>query len=268
MTDTPPPIFSLHRGHRPLLVSIPHAGRYVPPDVAADMAGDPASLPDTDHFVDQLYAFAEALGCSVLVARWSRWVIDLNRPPDNAPLYPGQAGTGLVPHTRFDGQAIWREGTEPDTAEVARRVHRAWQPYHAVLSAELERIRSQHGHVILWDAHSIRSRVPRLFDGILPDLNLGTNGGASCDPKLRARVASRLQGLSSWTHVVDGRFRGGHITRAYGSPDQGVHALQLELAQSAYMDEDAPMARWDADRAAPLQQDLRLLLDEVASWRP
>lgn len=268
MSAHPTPVFSLHHGHRPVLVSVPHAGRFVPPNIATRMAEIPAHLPDTDHFVDRLYGFARDLGASVLVAHWSRWVIDLNRPSDDQPLYPGRAGTGLVPQTRFDGAPIWAPGSEPDAGEVARRTTRAWTPYHDALSGELERLRDHFGHVVLWDAHSIRSRVPRLFDGRLPDLNLGTHAGRACAPALRERVAGRMAALPGWTSVVDGRFKGGHITRHYGRPEANVHALQLELAQSTYMDEDAQPVRWEPERAADLQQDLADILDEVAAWRP
>jgi N-formylglutamate amidohydrolase len=264
----PPPPFSLLPGRRPLLVSVPHAGRYVPPNIARDLEHGPEVLPDTDHFVDHLYAFAQEIGVSLLVAHWSRWVVDLNRPRDNAPLYAGQATTGLVPRTRFDGTPIWRAGTAPDERQVDERVELGWVPYHQALEQELRRLRSRFGFVVLWDGHSIRSRVPRLFDGVLPDLNLGTNSGASCAPGLRALVADRLAGLSQWTSVVDGRFRGGHITRHYGRPDEHVHALQLELAQSTYLDEAVQPAVWDPERAAPLIRDLRSLIDGVAEWTP
>lgn len=269
MTNSPPPPpFSLFPGQRPLLVSVPHAGRYVPPGISQNLAHGPDLLPDTDHFVDRLYAFVRELGGSLLVAHWSRWVVDLNRPPDNSPLYAGQATTGLVPHQRFDGTPIWRPGTEPGAAEVEERVTLGWAPYHEALEAELQRLRNQFGHVVLWDGHSIRSRVPRLFDGLLPDLNLGTNSGASCAPGLRSLVRERLAALPRWTSVVDGRFRGGHITRHYGRPDQKVHALQLELAQSTYLDEQVRPAVWDPERAAPLVDDLRAVLEGVAKWRP
>ena len=268
MMNPPPPICSLSRGHRPLLVSVPHAGRYLPGDIASRLVAAPDELPDTDHFVDQIYAFVRDMGASLLVAHWSRWVVDLNRPADDTPLYAGQATTGLVPQARFDGAPIWQSGGEPDAAEVRRRKTLGWAPYHEALEAELQRLKAIHGHVVLWDGHSILSRVPRLFDGTLPDLNLGTNNGASCAPALRQLVAERLAGLSPWSSVVDGRFRGGHITRHYGRPDDAVHALQLELAQSTYMDEAAETPVWDPVRARPLMEALAPILDEVAAWRP
>jgi len=262
-----PPPFQLTRGDSPLLVSVPHAGTRIPEAIRTGLTeaarhGVPV---DTDHFVDRLYAFVPQLGGSLLVAQMSRWVVDLNRPSDNRPLYPGQAGTGLVPTTRFDGSPIWQR--EPDAADIQGRVRAWWQPYHRALADELARKQARHGFAILFDAHSILSRVPRLFDGRLPDLNLGTNGGASCDPALRLRVSDHLGRLGDWSHVVDGRFKGGHITRHYGRPAHGVHALQLELAQAAYMDESRPPA-WDGDRAAPLIGVLEELLQEVVRWRP
>ena len=261
------PSFRLTRGDSPLLVSVPHAGTELPPAIRGQLTAEARSgVPvDTDHFVDQLYDFVPQLGSSLLVARMSRWVVDLNRPSDNLPLYPGQAGTGLVPTTRFDGVPIWMK--EPDAAAIEARVDRYWRPYHQALVDELARKKAMHGFAILFDAHSILSRVPRLFDGVLPDLNLGTNSGASCDPELRDRAARSLAELGAWSSVVDGRFKGGHITRHHGQPATGVHALQLELAQSTYMDERVTPA-WNAQRAAPLVAGLKTLLEEVLRWRP
>jgi len=255
-------------GDSPLLVSVPHAGTDVPDRIRSMLApGAGKGTPgDTDHFVDRLYDFVPDLGASLLVARMSRWVVDLNRPADDRPLYPGQAGTGLVPRTRFDGSPIW--SMAPDSVAVQARVARYWRPYHDALRAELDRKVALHGFAILWDAHSIRSQVPRLFDGTLPDLNLGTHSGASCAPGLRALVGARLSALERWSHVVDGRFRGGHITRHYGRPADAVHALQLELAQSTYMDEAAGLPTWSPSRAAPLALALRDLLEEVGQWQP
>ncbi len=261
-------IHHLHCGDSPLLVSVPHAGVGLPEPIRSTLApGAGEGVPgDTDHFVDRLYEFVPAIGASLLVARMSRWVVDLNRPADDQPLYPGQAGTGLVPRTRFDGSPIW--AIEPDAEAVRSRVQHYWRPYHDALRAELDRKISLHGFAILWDAHSIRSQVPRLFDGTLPDLNLGTYSGASCDPGLRAMVGAHLSSLGQWSHVVDGRFRGGHITRHYGRPAMAVHALQLELAQSTYMDEAAAVPTWSPSRAAPLARALRDVLEEVGQWHP
>ena len=193
------------------------------------------TCPDTDWHVAELYAFAGDLGASVLVAEYSRYVVDLNRSSDDAPLYPGQVATGLCPGRTFAGEPIYRDGGV-DTAERERRIERYWRPYHDRLRAILDTLRERFGHALLWDAHSIPARVPRLFDGELPDLNLGSNDSASCGAGLSAAVAA-VADASDYRTVVDGRFKGGYITRHYGRPDGGVHALQLEIAQRAYMDE-------------------------------
>lgn len=250
-------------GSSPLLISVPHAGVFVPDDVVSALRPAAALLPDTDWFVDRLYAFAAELGASVLVARASRMVVDLNRPADDAPLYPGQAGTGLVPETLFDGTTAWHDPIS--AADRDRRVRDWWRPYHDRLRATLDQIKQRHGHAVLWDAHSIRGRVPRLFDGRLPDLNLGTYGGRSCAPSLQAAVEAELDhGGHTW--VSNGRFRGGHITRHYGDPANGVHAVQLEIAQEAYMVEEPPT--WDGARASALQPTLVRMLTAARDWRP
>jgi N-formylglutamate deformylase len=251
--------YTLHLGELPLLVSVPHAGTWLPPELQARLTAAGQTLPDTDWHVDQLYGFVPALGASLLVAHPSRYVVDLNRPADDTPLYPGQAGTGLVPTETFGGAPLW---TVPPSAEERRaRVERWWAPYHAALHDTLERIRKRHGYAILWDGHSIRGTVPRLFEGRLPDLNLGTDSGRSASPVLeRAAAAALAEG--PWSTVSNGRFKGGHITRHCGAPAQGIHALQLEMAWSVYLDEEAP-ERWDAARAAPVQAHLQRVLEAV-----
>jgi N-formylglutamate deformylase len=194
-------------------------------------------------------------------------VIDLNRPPDNTPMYPGANNTELCPTRFFTGEPLYRDGQAPSDAEVQQRVQRYWQPYHDALGAELARLRAVHGHVVLFDAHSIKSRLPWLFDGQLPDLNLGTAGGASCATALRDALAQVLAAQSDWTQVVDGRFKGGHITRHYGQPASGVHAVQLEMCWRCYMDEAKP-SQWDGERAARITPLLRALLRTMADWRP
>jgi N-formylglutamate deformylase len=241
----------LIRGRVPLLISLPHDGTDLPAEIAARMTPEALAVPDTDWHVHRLYAgLAETLGASLIRPRWSRYVVDLNRPPDDRSLYPGLRTTGLVPLETFAGEPIWRDGEAPDAAEVADRVERYWRPYHAALAAELERLRAAHGRAVLWEGHSIRSVVPRLFDGRLPDLNLGTNDGRSCSAALRARLAAALDGQSRYGHVVDGRFKGGYITRHYADPARGIDAIQLEIAQATYLDE-ASFA-FDETRAAPL----------------
>ena len=251
--------FSLQRGSVPLLVSLPHDGTELPAVLAARMTPAARALPDTDWFVSRLYAIARELGASVLKPSWSRYVVDLNRPPDGAALYPGRFETGICPLRTFAGEPIYGAGNEPDTAEIAARVAQYWQPYHAALAVELERLQAAHGRVLLWDGHSIRGELPQLFPGALPDLNLGTADGASCGSGLALALAHTLAAQSAYTFVINGRFKGGYITRHYGRPDQGIHAVQLELAQRTYLDEAT--AHWDAARATALQGLLRRLLE-------
>lgn len=256
---TPPiDVCRLHRGDAPLLVSLPHDGTGLPGGFAARLTPSAARLPDTDWHIARLYAFAEAIGASVLVPRYSRYVVDLNRPADDSALYPGQNGTGLCPLVQFSGEAVYRDGQAPSADEVGMRIETYWQPYHAALAGELERLRARHGHVLLWEGHSIRGTVPYLFSGRLPDLNLGTADGASCSALRQARVVDVLAANTDYDHVVNGRFKGGYITRHYGAPAEGVDAMQLEISQRAYMDEDT--FAWDESRAARLQAHLRAVL--------
>ncbi|KAF1720027.1 N-formylglutamate deformylase [Pseudoxanthomonas wuyuanensis] len=230
-------IFELHRGTAPLLISLPHDGTAVPDDIAARLTDSARRVPDTDWHVSTLYAFARELGASILVPKHSRYVIDLNRPADDVSLYPGQNTTGLCPTVQFSGEPVYLPGQEPSPEEIARRLASYWQPYHDNLSSELERIRGEHGRVVLWEGHSIVSQAPFLFEGRLPDFNLGTAGGASCSPALQQRLTAVLESQSDYSFVVNGRFKGGYITRHYASPETGVQAVQLELAQLNYMDE-------------------------------
>ena len=252
-------VVELHRGCAPLLVSLPHDGTVLPDAIAARMTPRARHVPDTDWHVARLYAFARELGASILVPRFSRYVIDLNRGEDDVSLYPGQNTTGLVPLVGFDGHPLYLPGQEPDEDEVRLRVASYWRPYHAALRDELTRLRDLHGRVVLWEGHSIRgSDLPFLFDGRLPDLNLGTAGGTSCSPGMQASVERVLAAQSQYDWVVNGRFKGGHITRHYGDPGKGIDALQLETSQRCYMDE-ASFAYDDA-KAAQLQALLRTLL--------
>lgn len=226
------------------------------------------ALSDTDWFVDRLYEFALQRGASLLVARTSRLVVDLNRPNDDQPLYSGQETrlmTGVVPMQCFSGEAVYLSGAEPSSTEIAERLDKYWQPYHHRLKQCLQHIRQRHGHAIVLDAHSIRSEVPLLFDGRLSDLNLGTNNGLSADPDLIRQSADCLR-ASGHSMVLDGRFKGGYITRHYGQPDQRIHALQLEIAQSVYMDESR--ARWDEPRASAFRMHLQKLLHILNQWSP
>ncbi|MDH0303926.1 MULTISPECIES: N-formylglutamate deformylase [unclassified Pseudomonas] len=257
-------VLSFHQGRLPLLISMPHAGLKLT-DAVRDGLVEPArSLPDTDWHIPRLYDFARELGASVVAAEYSRFVIDLNRPDDDKPLYVG-ATTGLYPATLFDGEPLFREGKAPSADERATYLERIWRPYHDTLRGELERLRAEFGYALLWDAHSIRSHIPHLFDGKLPDFNLGTFNGASCDPELAERLRGVCAEAEGYSHVLNGRFKGGHITRHYGDPASHVHAVQLELAQSTYMDEVEPFA-YRQDLAQPTQAVLRKLLQALTAW--
>ena len=253
---------TLHQGQLPLLISLPHDGSELPAELAARMTATARRAPDTDWFVSRLYAFGRALGASMLVPRWSRYVVDLNRPPDDLSLYPGQNTTGLCPTVQFTGEPVYLPGQEPGATEIADRVEKHWRPYHDALGAELARLRDQHGRVLLWEGHSIRSRVPFLFDGRLPDINLGTAAGASCHPGMQRRLEQILEGQSRYSWVSNGRFKGGYITRHYGRPDAGIEAIQLELAQCNYMDED--QASYDSDKAGEIQLLLESMIRAAA----
>jgi len=250
-------VFDWHAGASPLLVSIPHDGREIPAEIAARMTDAGRAIPDTDWHVRRLYGFAATLGASVIAARYSRYVIDLNRSPDDEVLYPGRVSTGLCPAQTFEGEAIYRDGGVVDERERQERVARYWEPYHAQIVRHLAELRREFGYALLWDAHSIRGRVPRLFEGELPDLNIGTNDGRSCTEAVEQRLAQAARTLPySW--VLNGRFKGGWITRHYGQPADGVCAVQLEIAQRAYMNEAT--LEYDAARADGLAEAIRQLL--------
>ncbi|QDO98147.1 N-formylglutamate deformylase [Ferrovibrio terrae] len=266
MTDNAE-LFTLVPARSPLLVNIPHAGRRLSPGLAERLTPAGSLLADTDWHVERLYAFAADLGVGLMAATHSRYVVDLNRDPDGKPLYPGADNTELCPTDGFDGASLYQAGAAPDAAEVARRADAYWRPYHARLAAELEAIRSRHGYAILLDGHSIISEAPRFFDGRLPDLNLGTNEGRSCDPGLAAAAYGVLCDAPGFTSIHNGRFKGGYITRHYGRPAERVHALQLEKAQCCYMDEQN-LEHWDPERAAPLIAVLRRLVDRLLHWTP
>jgi len=259
-------MFVFTPGTAPLLVSFPHAGTEIPPEIAARMTPEALQRADVDWHLPQLYAFVHAMGASTIAARFARHVIDLNRPPEDTSLYPGQDVTGLLPLDTFRKQPLYLPGQAPDAAEAQERRARYWQPYHDALGAELERLRAMHGTVVLWDAHSIASRMPRFFKGKLPDLNLGTADGRACAAALQAAAEATMAAQSAYTHVSNGRFKGGHITRHYGHPERGIHALQLEMCQCTYMDETAPFA-YRADLAAQVQPLLQRMLDAVMDAR-
>lgn len=260
----------VHRGEAPLVVSFPHTGTDIPTEIEGQFVSPWLARRDADWWIDRLYAFARDLGATTVRTRISRSVIDANRDPSGASLYPGQATTELCPTTTFDGEPLYA-GKAPDEIEVGRRRMLWFQPYHDALAGEIARLRANHRQIVLYDAHSIRSHVPRLFDGELPQFNIGTNNGTTCDPALRDAVTGACA-ASPYSHVVDGRFRGGWTTRHYGQPRDGVHAIQMELAIRGYMVEpDAPTpdnwpTAWSEDVAAPLAAILRDVLQNCLDF--
>jgi N-formylglutamate deformylase len=255
---TTPPLFHLSRGGSvPLMVSFPHSGTYLPPDIAERMTDIAKTVPDTDWHVPQLYKFLDALGASRIEATHSRYVVDLNRPPDDQELYAGQKKTGLVPFDTFKGEALYVPGETPSNDEITAR-RKFWQPYHDALAQELSRLKAIHGTVVLWDAHSIESVLPSLFEGRLPDLNLGTFDGKACDADIAAATFAAAK-ASGFNAVLNARFKGGYITRHYGNPSKGVNAIQLEMAQAIYMDEGPPFT-FRPDRAAKVTTAIRAMI--------
>jgi N-formylglutamate amidohydrolase len=260
-------IFHFTAGTTPLLVSMPHGGTHIPEALQARLTPEALAVPDTDWHVGRLYDFAGALGASLIRATHSRYVIDLNRDPSGTPLYPGASNTELCPTALFDERPIYRPGEAPDAAELTQRQERYWRPYHAHLRATLDALKARHGYAILFDAHTIRSRVPRFFEGRLPDLNLGSGGGVSAAPALIERAHAAARGAAGFSAALDGRFKGGYITRHYGRPRDGVHALQLELSQITYMDEDPPFG-FREDRASTIRPVLRRVVEALLAGRP
>lgn len=254
-------------GGAPLVISLPHVATAIPVDQQHRYTPRALEVEDTDWHLDRLYGFAQAMGATLLVPRWSRYLIDLNRPPQDTPMYPGQNNTELCPTRHFTGEAIYRDGLAPDATEIERRVASYWQPYHDKLRAVLDARRSTHGFVVLLDAHSILSEVPWLFDGILPNFSLGTASGSSCAPALRDALHDTLSRFPQFSQVVDGRFKGGYITRHYGRPAEGVHAVQLEMACRTYMLEAAPFA-WSEVLAAQARPALEAFVHTLRHFRP
>jgi N-formylglutamate deformylase len=259
------PVFKFRQGSTPLLVSMPHVGTYVPEHFAGNMTSAALKVPDTDWHLEALYDFLDEIGASVLVATHSRYVIDLNRPPDNANLYPGQDTTALCPIDTFDRQPVYQPGREPGETEIAQRREQYWQPYHEKLAEELQRLRDLHGVAMLWDAHSIASEVPRFFSGRLTDFNLGTASGTSCADDLSRQLWAVAEAAPAYTRALNGRFKGGYITRHYGNPADNIHAVQLELSEITYMEEAYPF-RFDEARARQVRPALRGFLQTMQSW--
>jgi len=259
-----PQWLTIRRGTAPLVVSMPHTGTDLVGGIEARLESPWLARKDADWWVDKLYDFAGSLGATVIRTSISRTVIDVNRDPSGISLYPGQATTELCPTTTFDGELLYRAGYAPDEHEIAARRRTWFEPYHRALRESLDRLREQHGTVVLYDCHSIRSRIPRLFDGQLPNFNIGTHSGASCAPELTARVDA-ICAATSFERVTNGRFKGGYTTRHYGRPADGVHALQMELACRGYMREpgDVTPANWPTSYEPAVAAPMRAALERI-----
>lgn len=261
-------VYSFTPGEAPVLVTLPHAGQFLPAGLARRMTEYGATLPDTDWYMEKLYDFSKELGIGVLRANYSRYVVDLNRGADDGVLYPGRPSTGLVPHLTFSGLPIYQDGQIPNEQEMAERTNLFWRPYHLRIEQELARLKEKWGWAILWDGHSIASQIPRLFEGVLPDFNFGTHMGASCAPELAQALVGQAATLPQYTHVLDGRFKGGYTTRHYGRPDQNIHAVQLELAQTTYLKNEESPWLLSVSKTECLKQTLSSFLGCALAFRP
>ena len=252
------PLQRLHEGDSPLLISVPHDGRYIPEDISLRMTEAGRAISDTDWHVERLYEFAEQLGATILVANYSRYVVDLNRPADDGALYEGQVATGICPLQSFAGDELYADRSSFGEREQQNRVATYWEPYHSTIAGVLDKMKSRHGYALLWDAHSIPGEVPRLFDGELPILNIGTYDDRSCAIELSGPVFD-VASSSDFESVLNGRFKGGYITRHYGQPATNTHAIQLEISQRAYMDESS--LEFDEAKAQKLRDTLTNMIN-------
>jgi N-formylglutamate deformylase len=259
--------FDFHRGTLPLLISIPHAGTEVPEALGRRLSAAGRELPDTDWYVDHLYEFARELGASIITANYSRYVVDLNRAADSSSLYVANPTSPVCPTHTFTGEPIYMSGHEPTPAEISSRIGEFWRPYHDQIAAELAHIKAQHGAALLWDAHSIASEVPGLFEGVLPEFNFGTRDNASCPREIGDALLEIVTTDGKYGAVLNGRFKGGYITHHYGRPADGVCAVQLELSQRTYMNE-LPRGGWQQDRAQPVAELIAQLLAKYLKMRP
>ncbi|MBW8318087.1 MAG: N-formylglutamate deformylase [Rhizobium sp.] len=259
--------FEITRGTSPVILAFPHTGTEVPPEIWDRLNDNGRLLADTDWHIHHLYAGLLPSATTVR-ATFHRYVIDANRDPTGASLYPGQNTTGLVPETDFDGKAIWNEGEEPSAADIVDRLKSFHAPYHAALVAEIERIKAIHGMAILYDCHSIRSLIPFLFEGRLPDFNIGTDMGRTCDARIEAAAAEAAMAADGYTAIVNGRFKGGWTTRHYGRPTSGVHAIQMELSQISHLETEAPPFAYDEAKGEKLRVPLRTILERIEALAP
>lgn len=255
-------VFELTRGTSPVILAFPHTGTDVPPDIRARLNDNGRLLADTDWHIHELYA-GLLPDATTVRATFHRYVIDANRDPEGVSLYPGQNTTGLVPETDFDGVPIWKDGETPTEDDVARRLAAFHAPYHAALAAEIERVKALHGIAVVYDCHSIRSHIPFLFEGRLPDFNIGTDMGRTCDPRVEAAASEVAASAEGYTHVVNGRFKGGWTTRHYGRPEAGVHAIQMELAQITHLATETQPFAYDTGKAERLRVHLKTILERI-----
>jgi N-formylglutamate deformylase len=256
------PVFEVKQGHSPVILGFPHTGTEVPPEIWERLNVNGRLLADTDWHIHKLY---EDLlpNATTVRATFHRYVIDANRDPSGTSLYPGQNTTGLIPETDFDGEPIWLEGQAPDEADIKARLAAFHAPYHAALAAEIERVKAIHGVAILYDCHSIRSHIPFLFEGKLPDFNIGTDNGRTCAPEIEAAAKDIAGAAEGYTSILNGRFKGGWTTRHYGKPETGVHAIQMELAQSTHLASETPPFAYDAAKAEKLRVHLKAILQRI-----
>jgi N-formylglutamate deformylase len=259
-------LVEITKGNSPVVLGLPHTGTEIPDEISAHLNDTGRAISDTDWHIHDLYAGLLA-GATTVRTKIHRYVIDVNRDPEGQSLYPGQNTTGLCPLTDFDGHPIYLDGQEPDAIQIEARRAAYHQPYHLALQTELQRIHALHGFAILYDCHSIRSHIPFLFDGTLPDFSIGTNGGTACDPEIERGVADICGNAAGYASILNGRFKGGWTTRHYGRPDRGTHAIQMELAQSVYMNESPPWAYDDA-KATLVRRHLKSILETLSKWRP
>ncbi len=249
-------------GGGPLILGMPHSATDLPPTVWNRLNDNGRQLRDTDWWIHRLYQ-GLLEDATVVRATFHRYAIDANRDPSGQSLYPGQATTGLIPKTDFDGESLWQPGQTPNEDDIKTWLHQLHRPYHRALATQIERLRARHQVVILFDCHSIRSGIPRLFEGTLPDLNLGTDHGKTCHPQIQEAAWEVCRSATGYTSVLNGRFRGGWTTRHYGRPQGGVHSVQLELAQSTYLAGEVPPFAYDVAKAEALRAHLKILLERL-----
>lgn len=259
------PVFELHEGTSPIILGLPHTGTEVPQDIRERLNDNGRLLADTDWHIHDLYA-GLLDDVTTVRATFHRYVIDANRDPAGGSLYPGQNTTGLVPDTDFDGKPIWHEGAQPTRGDIADRLERFHAPYHAALAAQIARVKAIHGIAILYDCHSIRSHIPFLFQDTLPDFNIGTDMGTTCDPAIESIAVDVTAKAEGYTFVLNGRFKGGWTTRHYGKPETGVHAIQMELAQSTHLTTEAPPFTYDKRNAERLRAHLKTILMRIEDF--